>query len=264
MSQKLKEEPNAFNSMLESAGILSSYESLLVKYSISSIVRSGVENLLTENSALSKKYYQGLIEIQRIHKVPSDFVHGLNSLLSTVNKKKTSKKKSSSSKKKKTSVKSKSKKEVNTSISIMAEIAGPTKDGLVLRVVVPWSDILSNIPPELLNDKSTESSGSLSFANTETETDTSKTLVSVDTSKVPEEDLLNRYRSAIMDPSPDSTWEQILFFVTGSDKVSLDQLAAKFGSDRETIRKYLQTEYAGIQKYVEIRLDGDHVSASHK
>ena len=262
MSQKLKEEPNAFNSMLESAGILSSYESLLVKYSISSIVRSGVENLLTENSALSKKYYQGLIEIQRIHKVPSDFVHGLNSLLSTVNKKKTSKKKSSSSKKKKTSVKSKSKKEVNTSISITAEIAGPTKDGLVLRVVVPWSEILSNIPPELLNDKPTESSDSLSFANTET--DTSKTLVSVETSKVPEEDLLNRYRSAIMNPSPDSTWEQILFFVTGSDKVSLDQLAAKFGSDRETIRKYLQTEYAGIQKYVEIRLDGDHVSASHK
>jgi hypothetical protein len=270
MSQESDKEKkvDALYVRLESAGVLTAYKSLLDKYSMVGAVRADIESVLNEYAPLSKKYHQGLIDVQRTHRVSPDFIQELGTLLGGVKTKTVAKKKKTTSKKKDTSLRKRSGPE-QFPVKVTAEVAGPTKEGLVLKVVVPWSEILSNIPPNLLNSIVDGSScGNVESKEAAPAQSESSPLPSkksnLSKSNLSKDELFRRYQAAVMNPSPESAWEQILFFVTGSDKVSLDQLAAKVGSDKETIRKFLQTEYEDIQQYVEIRLEGDHVSASHK
>lgn len=261
--KEIEKKVDALYVRLESAGVLTAYNSLLDKYSMVGAVRADIEAVLKEHAPLSKKYHQGLVDVQRTHRVSPDFVQELGTLLGGVKTKTVAKKKKTTSKKKATSVKKKSAPE-QLPVKVTAEVAGPTKEGLVLKVVVPWSEVLSNIPPNLLNSIVDGSSGGNVESKEAAPVQSESSPLPSKKSNLSKDELFRRYQAAVMNPSPDSAWEQILFFVTGSDKVSLDQVAAKVGSDKETIRKFLQTEYEDIQQYVEIRLEGDHVSANHK
>jgi hypothetical protein len=272
MSQESETEKavNPLNIRLESAGVLDSFNSLLSKYSIEKGLRDSLESVLKEHAPLSKKYHQGLIDLQREHRVSPDFIHCLGVLLGGVKTKTkiaTKKKTTASKKAKTTKVKSKQTKEKDQlPVTIIAEVAGPTEAGLVLKVIVPWVDILSNIPPDILksllegNDAASVVSAKkiratrLSNANIQTPAEP----------KLSEDAILQRYQSAVLDPSPESMWDQVLHLVTGSEKVSLDRVAERLGSDKETIRDFLKTAYVDIKQYVEIRLEGDHVSATYK
>jgi len=268
MSQESEKEINPLYVRLESAGVLEPFNLLLSKHSIGKELRVELEAVLNEHAPLSKKYHQGLIDLQRGYRISPDFVESLGELLAGVKTKTKVTSKKAAAKKvksKKTVSKKVSNQKEQLPIKVTAEVAGPTKEGLVLKVVVPWSEIISNIPPELLSSitkpEEPSSAGGLESppvkAGGTRERDFSKPDISDD-------DVLARYQSAVLDPSPESMWDQVLHLVTGSDKVSLDRVAERLGSDKETIRDFVQTAYGDIKKYVEIRLEGDHVSATYK
>jgi len=266
MSQESEKEANPLHIRLESAGVLDSFNLLFSKHKIDKELRLEVEGVLSEHAPLSKKYHQGLIDIQRCHRISPDFVSSLGDLLGGVKTKtKVTSKKAANKKVKSKKLVSKKIKKEQLPVNIVAEVAGPTKEGLVLKVVIPWSEIVSNFPPELLssiaNSEKSPSSGITDALSKSTGIDTGK---GFSKPEISESEVLERYQSAVLDPSPESMWDQVLHLVTGSEKVSLDRVAERLGSDKETIRDFVQTAYGDIKKYVEIRLEGDHVSATYK
>ena len=272
MSQESQRElTNPLHIRLDAVGLLDNFTALLAEYSLSDEVVAGLEAILKEHAPLSKKYFQGLIDLQRVHRVSPDFFQRLGVLLAGVKTKNTKRNKATSKKDVGSTVSTKKagpKKSKVKVTKVVAEVAGPIKEGLVLKVVVPWDQILSNTPPEIIEkfignsgDSSPSASGN---SNTAKEVVASPKIVKSNTSTLSDEELFKRYQSALTDPAADSMWDQILFEVTGSSRVSLDRLAQKCGSDKDTVRGFLQTEYQDIKKYVEIRLEGDHVSANHK
>lgn len=143
------------------------------------------------------------------------------------------------------------------------EVVGHRKDGLVIKVLIPWDEIMRHMP---------HAGGSLEMSAVEIEQEkiipeVVPKVIDVVAATVGDEDpdVYDKFQKAISDPDKGSLWDMVLFAITGGpNKVSLDIIAANCKSDKLAVRDIILTGYRQLSKHIDIRLDGDYVSARLK